>query len=117
MSIDKLIDEALNEGGVEDIVRYGTLKNVKVKVPSFTFTADMRVDDSEEWDSRMVKQPIGIEIDSFRSNIEDVLDEVVSKAIAEAVGKLIKDLNIDTRGSYIGGHMTAFPNILRFNKK
>ena len=111
-------EELLNEGGVEDIIRYKP-KSVNIKIPSFSIKAELRVHDHEKWEGSLIKEPVNVEISTFKHNIEKVMDDVVVKAIADAVNKNFKklDFTVSDKNPSIGGHMMGFPNVINYNKK
>ena len=111
--------ELLAEGGVEDIVWFSG-NTLTVKVPSFTFKTKVKVSDRENWDSRTIKQPVGVDFESFGNDIEKILDRVIAKATVDAFNRQLSKktkFQLTDKGVNIGGHADFFPKYFSFNKK
>jgi len=108
-----------NEAKVDEDFKgyeYDEKIQTSVVVPSFTFDATVRVSKviyDEEGRGPLIKQPVKVQIESFEHNIEEVLDEVVPKALAETLQGKIPD-SLSPEDVYVGGHTSAFPHSMHF---
>lgn len=112
MNFKKMLIEAESPYSADDI----RLKNVKLKIPSFTITTDMRVSQLTEkgaftsMSTGKTKLQVDVRLDTFKNNIEEVLDKVVSKVIVDYLNsKNITIKKVSDKQIYIGEHGSAFP--------
>jgi hypothetical protein len=97
-----------------------TLKSVKITIPSFTVTSDLRIT-RPIYEKNGIEAPqpeVSIEIATFDNDIEDVLKPIAAIAIGEAVNKKLKDLDLDLKGGPgAGGSVAGFPSPVYFLAK
>lgn len=112
MDFKKMLLEAESPYAAEDI----RLKNVKIKVPSFTFTSDMRIGQYTEngamtsMSTGKTKLQVDVRLDTFKNNIEEVLDKIIPKAIIDYLNsKKITMKQISDKQIYVGEHGSGFP--------
>ena len=117
-AIDQLLEEEPSRTMPAVTQSYNkALKGVKISIPAFTITSDVRISkyDYPEGERRIIAQPIGVSLDTFENDIEQVLDQVVPAAIATAIQGQI-ELQMDTGDVYVGGHSAGFPKEMNFGE-
>lgn len=77
-------------------------ERIKIKVPAFEFEAVVREDDGRDF--------IDFEIDTYNSNLKEVLREVMTKSYRKCLKNKVKGK------AKIQGHACIFPNIVWFYK-
>lgn len=107
------VSKSLDEAGFQ-VRESAKISNVKVVVPSFTFTADFLLDHDVE--SHASKTPSDrIEMDTFNNNVEEMLQKIIPSAIAHALAA--HSVEVKKGGVKFAGSVAGMPSPIYYIDK